>query len=192
MVKERRDCFMTYQDAFNKAKEKFNNVKTDGFKGFFAIQVNLTDEDCGGIFYIEYKDATLSVEPYDYIDRTTVVTAARAELMKVLGGTAKAETAIEKGKIEVNGDVESFITLADALKAANKKPAAKKVVKKVAEKKEPAKKAAPAKKEVVKKAEPAKKAEPVKKTAPVKAEQIKLEIPEVKKTVAKKDTKKSK
>ncbi len=185
---------MTFQEAFKKITEKFNGVKTNGFEDFFAIQVNLTDEDCGGIFYIEYKDAKLNVEPYDYIDRTTVVTAPRAELMKVLGGTALAKGAIEKGKIEVNGNVECFITLADALKAANKKPAAKKAVKKVAEKKEPVKKAEPKKeeikkveeqkKETPKKTEPKKAAE-IKKEAPKKNEQIKLEIPEVKKTAKK-------
>ena len=161
---------MTYQEAFKKIQEKFKGVKTNGFEDFFAIQVNLTDEDCGGIFYIEYKDNKLNVEPYDYIDRTTVVTAPRAELMKILNGTALAQNAIEKGKIEANGNIDCFIKLADALKAANKKPAVKKVVKKVTEKKEPTKKA-----------------EPVKAT-----EQIKLDIPETKKPTAKKDTKKTK
>ena len=167
---------MTYQEAFKKVIEKFKNVKTNEFENFFAIQVNLTDEDCSGIFYIEYKDGNLSVEPYDYIDRTTVVTAPRAELMKVLNGTAIALNAIEKGKLEVSGNVDCFIKLADALKAANKKPAVKKAVVKSVEKKEPAKKA-----------EPAKKTE-----APKKAEQIKLEIPETKKATAKKEAKKNK
>lgn len=148
---------MTYEEAFKKVKEKFKGVKTAGFEDFFAIQVNLTDEDCSGIFYIEYKDGKLSVQPYDYIDRTTVVTSQRSELMKVFNGTANAQNAIDKGKIEVGGNTDCFIKLADALKAANKKPAAKKTT--------------------VKKAETTKKS-PAKKTTAPKADQIKLEIPE--------------
>ncbi len=166
---------MTYEDAFKKIKEKFKGVKTDSFDEFFAIQVTLTDDDCGGIFYIEYKDGKLSVQPYDYIDRTTAIAAPRAELMKVINGTAIAQNAIEKGKIEIGGNTDCFIKLADALKAANKKPSAKKAT---------VKKSAPVKKAETEKKTPVKKA-----SAAKKAEQIKLNIPEKSQATKKADNK---
>ncbi len=165
---------MTYAEKFQSLKTAFEKANTKKFNADFAVQITMTDEDCGGTFYIEYKNGNYAVEPYDYVDNNAALTASAASITKLSKGTVAKD-------ISVFGDETVVSVLASALKP----------VKKTAAKKAPAKKTetkkAPAKKPVAKKTE-TKKAEvkaPVAKKAPAKKAPAK-------KTVAKKDTKTSK
>ncbi len=170
---------MTFEQAFLKIKAKFDNADLSKLTSDFAIQVNMTDEDAGGAFYIQSADGKLFVEPYDYRDNTADVTLKRADLTKILDKKLAIEKAIDAGTIFVNGNASDFAMAIDAVKVAKKAPAKKAPAKKAeapkAEKKAPAKKA-PAKKTEAPKTEkkaPSKKAE-VK--APAKAE-VKTDAP---------------
>jgi len=161
---------MTFEQKFNSLKVAFDKADVKKFNSdFFAIQLTMTDEDCGGTFYIEYKDGNYSVEPYNYYDNTATVLATADSIAKLLKGT------IAKDLI-LGGNEEIVKNLAVALKPAKKAPAKK------AEPKAEAKKA------------PAKKAEPKTeaKKAPVKKETKKATTPVAKKTTVKKDTKAAK
>ncbi|MDO4618823.1 MAG: SCP2 sterol-binding domain-containing protein [Clostridia bacterium] len=164
---------MTFEQAFLKIKAKFDNADTSKLTSDFAIQVNMTDEDCAGAFYIQSTDGKLLVEPYDYRDNSADVTLKRQDLVKILDGKLTVAKALETGKLYVNGNAEDLVSAASVIKAA---PA-----KKAPAKKAPAKKAEPKKVEAkaeVKKA-PVKKA-PAKKAEPKKTE-VKVEVkPEVK------------
>lgn len=174
---------MTFQEAFEKLKVQILRADTTGFSGHFAIQVNLTNKDCGGIFYIEWKDNTLYVEPYDYYDRNVIVSAMAGDLSRILEGRMNPQKALESGKLQTEGDAAVLMAVLNAMPAPAKKPAAKKpVAKKAAEKKTAVKKT------VEKKAaEVAKKAAPVEKAVKDAVEKVKTEI---KKAPAKKTTKK--
>lgn len=158
---------MTFEQAFEKIKEKF--VKADASKTEdFAMQITLTDEDCGGTLYAAVKDGKLAVEPYDYRDNTSVLNITKSALLAILSGRISLNKAVDNGDAAVQGNAENMAALKSTIKAA--KPAAKKAaakkpaVKKTAAKK-PAAKKAPAKKPAAKKAAaPAKPA-----AAPVKA-----------------------
>lgn len=173
---------MTFAEKFNSLKSAFEKANTKKFNADFAVQITMTDEDCGGTFYIEYKNGNYSVEPYDYYDNNAYVNASAASVAKLAKGTVAKD-------VEIGGDEEVVKTLAASLKPA-KKPAAKKApAKKTAVKKE-------TKKATVKTEAPAKKAETktvvkTAKPAQVKEAPKKAETP-AKKTVAKKDTKTSK
>lgn len=172
---------MTFAEKFNSLKSAFEKANTKKFNADFAVQITMTDEDCGGTFYIEYKNGNYSVEPYDYYDNNAYVNASAASVAKLAKGTVAKD-------VEIGGDEEVVKTLAASLKPA-KKPAAKKApAKKTAVKKE-------TKKATVKKEAPAKKVETktVVKTAKPEAKVAtkKAETP-AKKTVVKKDTKTSK
>ena len=121
---------MTYQTAFKKLKEKFENVDVSKLSDM-AIQFTLSDEDCGGTFYAEAKDGKLNVEPYDYIDNDAVVDVTRAALTKILDGKLSVDTAIDNGDLTVKGDLEKIKNVADSIK----KPEAPKAEEKPAEKK---------------------------------------------------------
>lgn len=163
---------MIFEKKFQEFKDKFADADTKKLTEAFAMQVNMTDEDCGGIFYIANIDGVFSVEPYDYVDRTSEIIGLSTEIKKVFAGRIGLEKAMAEGKVTVYGNPADVA----AVQALLKKPTAKKPAKKAAEKKE-----ATPKKEVVKEAAP-KKEVAKKEAAPKKTEE--------KKPTAKKTTKK--
>lgn len=154
---------MTFENALKKIKTEFN--KADATKlADMAVQVTMTDEDCGGTFYFKSTNGVLEVEGYDYRDNDAVIDIARKALMDILAGKSTLDVAIEKGMATAKGDFAKL----DTLKAA------------IAPYKAPAKKTTPAKKAEPKKAAPAKKAEAkikVKKTEPAKMVEVKKAEP---------------
>ena len=70
---------MTFETAFKKLKEKFVNVDASLLEDM-AIQITISDEDCGGTFYAQVKDHVLAVEPYDYKDNDAIIDVTRAAL----------------------------------------------------------------------------------------------------------------
>ncbi|MDD6484956.1 MAG: SCP2 sterol-binding domain-containing protein [Clostridiales bacterium] len=153
---------MTYETAFKRLKEKFGNVDVSVLEDM-ALQITLSDEDCGGTFYAAVKDHVLSVEPYDYKDNDAVLDVTRKTLSAILDGKTSIDTAIEKGDLTVKGDLEKVAQIKAAIKAPAK-PAAKRTP----AKKAPAKKAeAPAPEKKAAAPAPAKKA-PAKRTRATK------------------------
>lgn len=159
---------MTFENALKKIKAAFETV--DGAKlADMAVQVTLSDEDCGGTFYFKSENGKIEVEGYDYRDNDAVIDIARKSLMDILAGKATLDTAIEKGTATAKGDFAKLDTLKDAIAkyvAPAKKAPAKKTAKTVKKetKAEPKKtevkkaevKKPEAKKTTVKKAEPKK------------------------------------
>lgn len=138
---------MTFEQAFLKIKQKFDNTDTKGIADF-AIQITFTDEDCGGTFYAELRNGVLAVEPYDYRDNNAVLNISKSALLAFLGGRSSLEKVIEKGDAVVYGDASKIADLKATIKEA---PVKKAPAKKTTAKKAPAKKAA-AKKTTTKKA----------------------------------------
>lgn len=167
---------MTFENALKKIKTEFN--KADATKlADMAVQVTMTDEDCGGTFYFKSTNGVLEVEGYDYRDNDAVIDIARKALMDILAGKSTLDVAIEKGMATAKGDFAKL----DTLKAA------------IAPYKAPAKKTTPAKKAEPKKAAPAKKAEAkikVEKTEPAKIVEVKKAEPAKKAETKKVETKK--
>ncbi|MEE3312165.1 MAG: SCP2 sterol-binding domain-containing protein, partial [Acutalibacteraceae bacterium] len=156
---------------FKKELEKRNasELPTD-----LAMQVTMTDEDCGGIFYIANIGGNFAVEPYDYVDNTVNIAATAATLKDLLAGKLDGPDAMFRGLVEVNGNIEhALAVLGMKKKAAAKKPAAKKP----AAKKTATKKAAAPKKAAEKKAAAPKKATEKKAAAPKKAAEKKAAAP---------------
>lgn len=159
---------MTFEQAFLKIKQKFDNTDTKGIADF-AIQITFTDEDCGGTFYAELKNGALAVEPYDYKDNNAVLNISKSALLAFLGGRSSLEKVIEKGDAVVYGDASKIADLKATIKEA---PAKKTAAKKTTAKKAPAKKTT-AKKTTTKKAAAPKKTAETKKAAekaPAKSE----------------------
>lgn len=116
---------MTFETAFKRLKEKFANVDAAALEDM-AIQITLSDEDCGGTFYAAVKDHVLAVEPYDYKDNDAVIDVTRTALAALLDGKTTIDKAIEKGDMSVMGDLYKVSAIRDAIKVPEKKPAAKK------------------------------------------------------------------
>ena len=164
---------MTFENALKKITTAFATVDATKLADM-AVQVTLSDEDCGGTFYFKAESGKLVVEGYDYRDNDAVIDIARKSLMDILAGKSTLDKAIEKGMATAKGNFEKLATLKAAIpeyKAPAKKAAPKKTTKKstVAAKTEKAAKKVEVKKPVAKAEAPAKKAvekkETVKKTS---------------------------
>ena len=178
---------MTFAEKFQSLKVAFDKANTTKFDADFAVQLTMTDEDCGGTFYIEYKEGNYSVEPYDYVDNTAVVIAPADAIAKLAKGVVAKD-------LIINGNEETIKTLAAALKPA-KKPCAKKAPAKKAEVKEEVKEEAPkaAEKTVAKTTAKAEEKKPcAKKSCAKKAETKTATTPAAKTATVKKDTKAAK
>lgn len=117
---------MKFEERFEELK-KVILANKPAFDTFFAIQVNMTDEDCKGTFYIAFKDGELQVEPFDYHDHTAMITADSKVLESVLSGTLTFEKAYEDGNIIIDGSLDSAKEL---IKLCKKAPAKKCAAKK--------------------------------------------------------------
>ena len=149
---------MTFIEKFEEIKKKIGAPDLSKLNESFAVQVNMTDADCGGAFYIAYIGGNLAIEPYDYHDHTAMIYAKSKDLIDALIGKVDMLAAVMSGKIEVYGNIDHVTALATlhkprAKRAAAKKPAAKKAAEKKTAEKKPAAKKAPAKKTVEKTAE---------------------------------------
>lgn len=111
---------MKYEQAFKKFKEKFTGVDVSELDDM-ALQITLSDEDCGGTFYAELKNHILSVEPYDYKDNDAVIDVSRAALNSILDGKTTIDEAIENGELTVHGELAKLHGLTEAVQASVKK-----------------------------------------------------------------------
>ena len=142
---------MTFIEKFEEIKKKIGTPDVSKLTESFAVQVNMTDADCGGAFYIAYIGGNLAIEPYDYHDHTAMIYAKSKDLIDTL--TGKLDMLAASGKIEVYGNIDHVTALATLHKPRAKRAAAKKPAEKKAAEKKPAAKKAPAKKTAEKSAE---------------------------------------
>lgn len=105
---------MTFENALEKIQAKFAEV--DGTKlADMAVQVDLTDEDCGGTLYFKVTNGVIDVQGYDYRDNDAVIDIARKSLMDILSGKTTLDKAIEKGQATAKGDFDKLDTLKTAI-----------------------------------------------------------------------------
>lgn len=117
---------MNYIEAFEVIKDLFKDADTKALDGNCAIQVNMSDADCGGAFYIEFKDGKLYVEPYDYVDRNALLTAEFKNLKAIVSGRCLITTAVAKEKAYVDGDIDVVAAIMKTVKKPARKTSAKK------------------------------------------------------------------
>ena len=133
---------MNFSEKFEQIKKKYGKLDTSRVTEDFAVQVTLSDADCGGTFFVACMNGEAAVEPYDYVDNTAAVVISAKDMIDAIAGKLDVVAAIMAGKIEVYGNVEHFNAALSL-----KKPAAKRTTKKAAEEKTEA----PAKKTAAKK-----------------------------------------
>lgn len=113
---------MYFEEAFKKIKTALDKAAPAVTDGHFAIQIRMTDNDCGGTFYIELADKHVYVEPYDYYDNDVDVAATYKNILSMAKGTLDIETAIADGIIYAGGNVDQFIAFAKSIKPKKSTP----------------------------------------------------------------------
>ena len=177
---------MYFEEAFKKIKTALEKADVKPADGHLAIQVRMTDDDCGGTFYIEQADKQYFAEPYDYYDNDVDVAADYKSILSLVQGKLDIETALAGGTVYAGGNVDAFIAFAKSItpkKTAKKTAAKKSDTKKKAEKK-PATKKTAAKTSAAKKAD--KKAEKSEVKSAKTAEETKPAAVKPEKAVSKK------
>ncbi|MBR5233844.1 MAG: SCP2 sterol-binding domain-containing protein [Clostridia bacterium] len=142
---------MTFIDKFNALKKKYGKVDESKISESFAIQIEMTDEDCGGIFYVAYMNGVFAVEPYDYHDRTAAITVSSKVLESILSCKTDPMDAFFAGKLAVDGNVGHALLLVELMKKEPVKRAPRKKAEAPAEDNKTAAKKAPAEKKTAKK-----------------------------------------
>ena len=106
---------MTYAEFFAEIKGKFMEADVSDITEHLAYQFNITGE-AEGIFYVEVKDGTLHVEPYEYFDRDAMFICSAQTLRELADGTLDPVLAFTLQKLRVEGRIDKalrFKELAD-------------------------------------------------------------------------------
>lgn len=136
---------MTFIEKFEALNKKYGKIDESKLTEHFAVQVELTDEDCGGIFYVAYANGKpFEIQPYDYHDNTASIKVSSKVLENILSGKSDAVAQYLTGKLKVEGNLSHAVMLVDLMKKEPVKRAKKTTEAKAEEK--------PAKKKTAKKA----------------------------------------
>ena len=95
---------MTFVNAFEKIREKLAGKEPKNATENFAVQISLTNKDCGGVFYVQQKDGRLYVEPYDYIDNDADIRLTYITFCKLIDGRITIDEALKKNLMTIDGD----------------------------------------------------------------------------------------
>lgn len=110
---------MTFEQAFKKIQEKFVDADASNVEDF-AMQITLTDEDCGGTLYAAVKNGILAVEPYDYKDNTSVLDISKSALLAVLSSRSSLDKVIDSGEASIKGEASNVAALKSTIKKTPK------------------------------------------------------------------------
>lgn len=105
---------MTFNEIVEKTRERAKTTDVSQID-FLAVQINLTGPD-GGVFYLEAKNGNVSVEPYEYIDRSCAITLEPANFLKLAEGKLDPVMAYTTGKLKVDGDLGKALEFSKLLK----------------------------------------------------------------------------
>ena len=109
---------MYFEEAFGKIKTSLQKTKVKALDNHFAVQIRMTDYDCGGTFYIEQKDGQFFVEPYNYFDFDADIEAEFKDIKDIADGKLDMEKALKDGKLIVSGNLEELLGYGKQLKKA--------------------------------------------------------------------------
>ena len=78
---------MTYEEIFERAKDRLKKIKVKDYTGEIAVQINIEGEGHGS-FYVKIADGKTDVQPYDYVDNDVYIIAYADELLYALENKA--------------------------------------------------------------------------------------------------------
>lgn len=106
---------MTFSELLEKVREKAKTADVSGV-GFLAVQVNITDKEEGGVFYVEIKNGEVHVEPYDYHDRSCGFTVSMNNFVRIMDGKLDPVVAFSTGRLKVDGDLGKALEFSKLIK----------------------------------------------------------------------------
>ena len=86
-------------------------------QGAYSYEFDVTGQG-EGRFYIEVKDGSLDIQPFDYKNCLCSLTVDSGSLNRIISRTLSPVEAYSTGRLTVHGDVSAAFRLADALEIA--------------------------------------------------------------------------
>lgn len=117
---ERKEEKMTYGEMFADVKGRFAEADVSDIKEHLAYQFNITGE-AQGIFYVEVKEGSLYVEPYEYFDRDAMFICDADTLIKIAEGKLDPIMAVTLQKLKVEGNIDKALKFKDLVEGQKKK-----------------------------------------------------------------------
>ncbi|MDR2558469.1 MAG: SCP2 sterol-binding domain-containing protein [Oscillospiraceae bacterium] len=141
---------MTYEKIFADVKKVYSKADKSKLEGDFAFQFNISGEGEGS-FYVAFRGGILEIAPYDYVDRSALLTASGENFIKLANAKFTLEDAVAGGLVEVQGDYHFALELNKLASTAVQKDSVKKPKKETVSRTSAVKKSAvPIKKAVAK------------------------------------------
>ncbi len=139
---------MTYEELVSFVEKNLKKTEAKKIESHIAVEFDVYGEG-EGAFYIEVKEGTISVEPYEYYDRDAKVFITAQEFVKIINNEKTPEESFEEGILMIEGNIDAAKELIKLIKAPQKKAAAKKTASKKPAAKKTAAKTVKAEKEIV-------------------------------------------
>ncbi len=139
---------MRYEEIIEFVQKNLKKTAAKKIEKHIAVEFDIYGEG-EGAFYVEVKDGTITVEPYEYYDRDAKVYITADELVKLVNGEKTPEESFAEGILMIEGEIDVAQELIKLVKAPAKKTASKPAAKKTVAKKAPAKKTVKAEKAIV-------------------------------------------
>lgn len=106
---------MTFEELFLTLKDYFAGKDFKDFgKGDYSYEFNVTGEG-EGKFYLEVKDGSPDIQPFDYKNCLCSFTVRSGNLRRIVSGSLSPVEAYSSGRLEVRGDVSAAFRLGDVL-----------------------------------------------------------------------------
>lgn len=109
---------MTFEEIYEIMKEYLEEKdysKTFG-SGVYSYEFDITGEG-EGKFYIEVRDGSLAIQPFDYKNSLCSFTVDAHNLNRIIRRTLSPAEAYSTGRLTIHGDVSAAFRLADAIGA---------------------------------------------------------------------------
>lgn len=106
---------MTFNETLETTRELAKEIKKPDKDYFIAVQINLTGDD-GGVFYVEFKDGNINIEPYEYNDRSCAINISPENFIKLITKKLDPVAAFTTKKLTVDGDVGKALEFSNMLK----------------------------------------------------------------------------
>lgn len=120
---------MTYEEIFEQVKTELMKSDVSQIPDHLAVQVDIVGEG-EGAFYIELKDGTLFVEPYEYYDHDVKLIITAKNFLKLISGSLNAVVAYTTGKLKIEGDLGKAMEVQKIIESVKKSDSKKSASKK--------------------------------------------------------------
>lgn len=119
---------MSYEEILSFVRKNIKKTAVKNLDRCMAVEFNITGEG-EGAFYIEIKDGSAFVEPYEYYDRDAKIIISAEELQKIIKNEKTPEESFGEGALIVEGNIDIAREILTVFKTVTKKATAKRTVK---------------------------------------------------------------